>query len=259
MSTAPRVLVYDIETSLQPVAVFQLAGNDWIDQKNILGERHLVSVCWKWVGSPTVYSVSLLNDPKRFAKDPHDDTHVCKVFHKVLMDADVLVAHNGDSFDLRYLKTRMLVHGLDPLPPITSIDTYKVVKQQFLLNSNALDYIGRFLGFGGKKKTPSGLWLEVLNGSRKAIKTMVDYNRRDVTLLEKVFKRLVPYVPDHINRELFGGTGCPYCGSHKIQSRGEHTAKTKVYKRFQCRAPKCLGWFRELKSTVKRPTKYRVI
>lgn len=259
MSAAPRVLIYDIETSLQPVAVFQLANNDWIDHKNIIAERHLISVCWKWLGASKVHSTSLLSDPVRFARDPHDDKGICKTFHDVLMTADVIVAHNGDHFDIRYLRTRMLSHGLPPLPPITSIDTCKVAKQQFMLNSNALDYIGRFLGFGGKKKTTPGLWLDVLNGSRKAIRQMVEYNKRDVTLLEKVFKRLVPYVPDHINRELFGGTGCPYCGSHKIQSRGTHTAKTKVYKRFQCQAVGCLGWFRELKSTVKRPTKYRVI
>ena len=119
--------------------------------------------------------------------------------------------------------------------------------------------LASLLGFGGKKKTTPGLWLEVLNGSRKAIRTMVEYNKRDVTLLEKVFKRLIPYVPNHINRELFGSVGCPYCGSRKIQSRGTHKAIGKIYKRFQCQAPACLGWFREYKSTVKSTTKYRVI
>jgi hypothetical protein len=28
----PRILLYDLETSLQTVAVFQLGGNDWIQQ-----------------------------------------------------------------------------------------------------------------------------------------------------------------------------------------------------------------------------------
>lgn len=256
-SNAPRVLIYDCETSLQPVAVFQLANNDWIDPKNILGERHLVSICWKWLGESKVHSVSLLNDPKRFAKNPHDDAHICKVFHDVLMQADCLVAHNGDRFDLPYIKTRMLVHGMSPLPPITSVDTYKVAKQQFLCNSNKLDYLGRLLGFGGKKNTPSGLWLDVLSGSRKAIHTMVEYNKRDVTLLEKVFKRLVPYISNSVNRELYGGTGCPYCGSHKIQSRGTHKAISRTYQRFQCQS--CQGWFKEAKPLGKNTTKYRIL
>lgn len=257
MAKGPKTLIYDIETSLQPVAVFQLANQDWINPENILGERHLVSVCWKWLGSPKVYSLSLLDDPKRFAKDPHDDRFVCEAFHKVLAEADVIVAHNGDQFDYKYLKTRMLFHGLDVLAPQASIDTYKVAKTQFNLNSNKLDYIGHFLGLGRKKTTPKGLWLDVLRGDRKAIKIMVAYNKRDVTLLEAVFKKLLPFVPNHVSRELFGGTGCPVCGSHKIQSRGVHRAISKVYQRFQCRT--CSKWFREFKSTIKTPTKYRLL
>jgi len=253
----PRVLIYDIESSLQPVAVFQLANQDWINPDNILAERHLVSVCWKWLGESKVYSLSLLDDPKRFNKDPHDDKFICVEFKKVLESADYIIAHNGDSFDFKYLKTRMMFHGLPAMPPIPSIDTYKVAKSQFNLNSNSLDYLGGFLGLGHKKVTPKGLWLDVLRGDRKAIQTMVDYNEGDVTLLEKVFKKLVPYIPNHISRELFNGTGCPRCGSTKIQSRGVHRAISKVYQRFQCQS--CSGWFREYKSSIKTPTKYRIL
>lgn len=253
----PRVLVYDIETSLQPVAVFQLANQDWINPDNILAERHLVSVCWKWLGEKKVYSLSLLDDPKRFSKDAHDDKFICVEFKKVLEEADYIIAHNGDSFDFKYLKTRMMFHGLPALPPVPSIDTYKVAKSQFNLNSNSLDYLGGFLGLGHKKATPKGLWLDVLRGDRKAIQVMTDYNVRDVTLLEDVFKKLVPYIPNHISRELFNGTGCPRCGSAKIQSRGVHRAISKVYQRFCCSS--CGGWFREYKSSIKTPTKYRIL
>ena len=251
----PRILFYDIETSLQPVAVFQLANNDWISPESILGERHLISVCWKWAGESKVNSVSLLDDPNRFKKDPHDDLHIVNVFHKVLLEADVIIGHNADSFDSRYIKTRMLYHGLPALPPITSIDTYKVAKSQLLFNSNKLDYIGKFLKIGAKIKTSPGLWLRVLQGERKAIKEMVDYNKQDVLLLEKVFYKLQPYVQNHINREIFGLTGCPRCGSSKVQSRGFHRAITKTYRRFVC--TKCQGWFRELKGG-KETTKSRI-
>lgn len=239
---SPRILIYDIETSLQLVSVFQLKYNDFIDPDSIIQERHVISVCYKWLGESKVYSISLLDDPKRFAKNPHDDKYVLEEFHKVLSVADCVITHNGDQFDYKYLKTRMLVHGLPVLPPVTSIDTYKVAKQQLLFNSNRLDYLGKLLGLGGKKSTPKGLWLRVLNGDKEAIKTMVDYNKRDVTLLEAVFKKLQPYVQNHLNRQLFGKTGCPRCGSNKVQSRGVHRAISRVYRRFQCQ--KCAGWFR---------------
>lgn len=252
----PRTLLFDIETSLQPVAVFQLANNDWINPDNILSERHLISVCWKWLGEPTIHSVSLLDDPARFNRDPHDDFYVAKVFHGILSEADVVVGHNSNSFDLKYLKTRMLVHGFPVLPPIASLDTYLVLKKHFMLNSNKLDYAAKLLKVGKKMDTPKGLWLDVLRGDRKAIKTMTAYNRVDVDILEKVFKKLQPYMDNHTNRELFGGTGCPRCGSTKFQSRGVHRAITRVYQRFCCN--KCGGWFRKLKSET-GSTQFRIL
>lgn len=256
MTSRPRVLLYDIETSLQPVAVFDLRDNDYINHENILSERHLVSMCWKWLDEPTVHSVSLLDDPKRFAKDPHDDFFVTKKAREILGQADVIVAHFGDQFDQKYIDTRIIYHNLPALPPIASVDTKKVASARFRFNSNKLDYLASYLGYGRKIHTEPGLWLEVLRGSRKAIKSMVTYNKHDVVLLEKVFKRLTPYIPNYINRELFGGTGCPRCGSTKLQSRGVHRAITKVYQRFQCQ--KCFGWFRLLKGE-KKTTKFRVL
>ena len=249
--TAPRILIYDIETSLQLVSVFQLNYNDFIDPDNIIQERHVVSVCYKWLGEPRVHTISLLDDPKRFVKDPHDDRSVVEAFHKVLSTADCIVHHNGDQFDLKYLKTRMAVHGLPTLPPITTIDTYKIAKQAFLFNSNRLDYLGKLLGFGGKKQTPKGLWRDVLRGSPSAIRTMVAYNKRDVTLLEQVFLKLRSHIPNHLNRQLFGlNTGCPRCGSTRVQSRGIHKAISRTYRRFHCQA--CGGWYREVKPVIER-------
>src|SRR3954462_6462880 len=92
----PRILIYDIETSLQTVAVFQLGGNDWIQPHDIIQERHMICAAWQWLGEKEVYTVSLLDDPKRYAKDPKDDKHVVEVLHKVMGEADCIVAHYGD-------------------------------------------------------------------------------------------------------------------------------------------------------------------
>jgi len=252
-----RTLIYDIETSLQTAAIFDLKYNDYISPENLLSERYVISVCWQWLGESKIHSVSVLDDPSRFSRDPGDDTYVLREFAKVLAQADVIVAHNGDAFDYRYLKTRMLIKGLEVPPPVTSVDTYKIVKSNFKFNANRLDYVGKILGVGGKKSTPKGLWLDVLRGSKKAIQTMVDYNKRDVTLLKDVFLKLIPYIPSHINRELFGGSGCPRCGSSKVQSRGTHKAISRVYKRFQCQV--CHGWFRSVLNDKSIKTKYRVL
>lgn len=252
-----RVLIYDIETSLQLVSVFGLAHNDWIKPDAIVQERYIISICWRWLGEKKIHAVSVLDDPKRFAKNPHDDKHVVETFHKVYSEADVVVTHNGDSFDNKWVLTRVLYHGLLPLPPVISIDTNKLAKQKFYFNSNSLDYLGGYLGLGHKKRTPPGLWMRVLKGETDAIKTMVEYNKRDVSLLEDVFIKMRPFMPNIVNRELFNKSGCPRCGSSKVQSRGTHVAVTRTYRRLQCQS--CGGWFRTLRADKGSSTQHRVL
>jgi hypothetical protein len=256
LSNTPRVILWDVETSHNLVAVFQLANQDWIQPENIIQERHLICGSWKVLGERDIDSVSLLDDPKTFKRDPHNDYYVCKKLHEMLMSADAIVHHNGNKFDIKFVETRLLMHGFSPLPPIVMIDTYQVAKNRFLFNSNKLDYLGQYLGVGRKKPTTNGLWLRVLNGDKSAIEDMVAYNKQDVALLERVFMKLKPYIANHLNRQLFGKTGCPRCGSSKVQSRGMHRAITRSYRRFQCQT--CGGWFRDLKTTG-TPTPTRIL
>ena len=254
--TGPRIILWDVETTHNVVAAFQLRDNDYIPHQNILRERYIVCAAWKTFGTQRVHSVSTLDDPKRFKENPHDDRHVIQTLHRVLSDADVLVAHNGDQFDLKMVEGRILIHGMEPLPPKATVDTLKVARRRFRLNCNRLDYLGQILGLGRKKETKPGLWLDVLQGDPTAIKTMLRYNRQDVLLLEQVFLKLRPYVAHHVNREMFGDIGCPRCGSLKVQSRGVYRAITRTYQRFVCLA--CQGWFRQVKSEAVG-TKHRVL
>lgn len=250
-SSSPRILLYDLETSLEAVTVFSLKYNDFIAPESLITERHIISVSYKWLGEKQVHAISLLDDPKRFAKDIHDDRYVVETFHSILSQADAVVGHNSDNFDNRYIRTRALFHGLPALPPITSIDTYKVAKSQLLCNSNKLDYLGGFLKVGRKKPTTAGLWMRAFNGDKKAIREMVRYNIQDVLLLERVFLKLRPHIPNYLNRQLFGlNKGCPRCGSKHVQSRGTHKAISRTYNRYQCQT--CGGWYREVKPVIER-------
>lgn len=254
----PRVLLYDLETTHNIVAVFRLFGEDYISHDKIFQERYIVSAAWKWLGDKRVQAVSTLDDTKLYKRDPHNDLHVCKTLHTQLSQANVIVAHNGDAYDIKFAEARMIKHGLPPLPPIVKIDTLKTAKDRFLFNSNKLDYLGQFLRVGKKVPTEQGLWLGVLKGDKSAIRKMVKYNKGDVDLLERVFKKLQPYMSNHVNRELFGQPegACPRCGSTQVQRRGVHRALTQEYQRFCCTA--CGGWYRERKASGHRP-KTRVL
>ena len=84
-----------------------------------------------------------------------------------------------------------------------------------------------------------------------AVKIMEKYNRQDVVLLEPLYKKLLPWIPNHINAGLFTTKlkpVCPTCGSSHLQSRGETKSKTLTYNRYQCQG--CGTWSRTKKSTT---------
>lgn len=263
MNTNPRILLWDIETMPNVAAVFRLFGQDYISPDNLLQERYMVCASWMWLGEDEVHSVSVLDDPKRYKKDPHNDYAVLKKLHEVMHEADVIVHHNGRAFDSKYLATRLLIQGFSPLPPIPQVDTMAIAKRRFMFNSNKLDYIAKALGVGRKLHTSIDLWMTILKGGKeaeKSIEYMVEYNQQDVFILRDVFLKLRPWYPDYINRLMFNPTelACPFCGSKQYQSRGEHKAKTRSYKRYQCSNKECQGWFSDV-TALKPSAKLKVI
>jgi RNase_H superfamily len=253
----PKIVLWDIETTHNVVAAFQLKSDDYIPHDNILQERYIMSAAWKTLGAKKVEAVCVVDNKALYKKNPHSDLHVCTVLHKVLSEADIIIAHNGDWYDIKFTEARMLANGLPPLPPIQSIDTLKVARTRFLFNSNRLDYLGKFLRVGAKKHTSHGLWLRVLAGDTAALREIVAYNKQDVLLLERVFQKLRPYVRLGIHPVGRGGLECPRCGSKRTQRRGDYRTLTNLYPRFQCQA--CGGWFHDAKADPASKSSKRVL
>lgn len=234
----PKILIFDIETSHNLGYFFDLAPYDRIPHENIVKERCVLSVAWKWLGEKKVHSLRI----DHYDAKEHDDKAILEKFLAVLETADAVVAHYGDKFDVPFLNGRFLINGLNPFPLVKQIDTYKIAKKHFKLNSNKLDYLGRVLGFGGKMSTPKGLWIECVNGNILALNKMEKYNRQDVELLEKVFLKLAPFAKLRYNISTHTGAPCcPSCGSNHIQRRGTYVNTTAKYQRLQCQS--CGSWF----------------
>lgn len=230
----PRILIWDIETSPMVCTTWILRQPN-LSHENILQESLLLTAAWKWHGTQEVYSAAI--NPKR----PKNDKMLISTLYKTLLEADVLVAHNGDKFDLRKFNARAIYHGLKPLPKIPTIDTLKVARRIFSFNSNRLDYLGKFLCGEGKIKTEYDLWLKVMKGDEKALALMVKYNRGDVVVLEKVYDRLRPYIKNHPNIALYQDEiVCPNCGSKALNRRGFKYQATTRRQQFQCCS--CGAW-----------------
>ena len=236
MSYEPKIICWDVETSPMIVATFSLKNNYYIPHTNILQDWYIITASWKEVGKKTVHRKHVACDRGEFHKDPSNDLEVVKALRDVVNEADVLVAHNGDRFDLKKLNARLIYHGLDPINHrIQTVDTLKEVRKVAGFSSNSLDYLTRYLTNGGKMKTPKGLWLDCLDGEYDAVITMADYCDKDVTELEDLYLKLRPYMKSHPNMSSAGTRNCPKCNSSHVHINGYNTSKSGLkYTKYQC-------------------------
>lgn len=168
----------------------------------------------------------------------------------MINEADIVVAHNGKAFDFGRMNSAFLKFKLPPPSPVQKVDTLKVAREVFGFDSNSLENLVQFLGLGEKMATGGyDLWKQCRAGDPKAWAKMKKYNAHDVTLLERVYLTMRPWMSNHPNLNLYAKNECcPKCGgpSTKIQSRGDYQAKTRLYNRYQCRT--CFGWLKEVKA-----------
>lgn len=185
-SKKAKVLIYDIETSYNIVKSWRVGYNLNINPGDILHERKIICISYKWTNENQIYNLSWDKN--------QCDKFMIEQFIEVLNEADLIVSHNGDNFDLPWIKTRALFHSLPMLVNYKQFDTLKIAKRKFNFNSNKLDYISEFLGFGNKIKTEMKLWDDIiLNKCPKAMTKMIEYCDMDVELLEKVYNKLVSW------------------------------------------------------------------
>ena len=84
-------------------------------------------------------------------------------FIKIANTADELVAHNGDKFDIKKLRTRCIYHRIPMFPKYQSLDTLKKAKDNFSFISNSLNAIANYLGLGSKMPHEGfGLWIKCM-------------------------------------------------------------------------------------------------
>ena len=201
-----------------------------------------MSYAAKWLDEKEII-VRALPDFPLYKRDKHDDRALIMELHALLSKADILIAHNGDAFDMKKANARFIMHGLDPIPPLKMIDTLKIARRHFKFNSNKLDALGNYLGVG-RKLAHSGtrLWLACIEGDLKAWKEMKAYNVQDVALLEKIYFKLRPYASNHPNINVISRqtNACPACGSTNLVKRGYHYTLTSEAQQFACKD--CHKW-----------------
>jgi len=190
------------------------------------------------LGDEYVYSDSL-HWHRGWKDDPTNDKVIMESMWKMLDEADVVIAHNGDRFDVPTLNGRFLLHGMKPPSSFVTIDTLKIARRRFKLTSNKLDFLANYLGLGKKVETGGfELWRAIIEDKcTKSFNKMVEYCEHDTWLLEQVYLKLAPWdnkSPVMYLSEVDDKPLCNICGSDKLHKKGFYRTKTQIFQKYQC-------------------------
>lgn len=181
-------LFFDIETSPNVVFSWRIGNKINLSHDNIINERAIICICWKFEGEDKVHSLQW---------DKGCDKEMLKKFSKIMDSADEIIGQNSDRFDIKWVRTRCIFHNVPISAKFVSVDTLKMAKQGFNFNNNRLDYMSKFFGNDGKPETGYQLWKDIcLKHSKEAMNKMIEYCKNDIIILEEVYNKLKPYCPE---------------------------------------------------------------
>jgi uncharacterized protein YprB with RNaseH-like and TPR domain len=224
-------LFFDIETSPN-IGYFWRAGYKLnIDAGNIIEERKIICISWKFENEDKVSNLTW--------DENQCDKQMLIDFIKVANTADEIIGHNGDRFDIKWIRTRCIFHRIQMFPHYRSLDTLKKAKAHFNFNSNRLDYIAQFLGVGAKVKHEGfGMWVKCMKGDKEALKSMVTYCDGDIVVLEDVFLTMQNYIKHNTHSGSINGEmkhTCPNCSSGETKLiKNNFTAAGTIKRLMEC-------------------------
>ena len=207
-------LFFDIETTPMVVYSWRIGSKINISYDNIIDSWKIITICYKWENEDEVHSIRWDSE--------QSDKSMLEEFIEIANEADELIGHNADRFDIKKVRTRCLFHHIPAFPKYRSLDTLKKARGNFAFDSNKLDAIAKYLGVGAKMEHEGfEMWVKVLKNDTEALSTMVDYCKQDVVVLEDVYHAMEHYIKPntHAGVHLLGAEyrySCPICGEKHL-------------------------------------------
>lgn len=227
----PRILYFDIETSLMEVYSFYIGQKVSISPSQIKTPSKIICIAYKWSDENKTHIL-------KWDKN-QDDSKMLSKFNKIAKEADFLCGHNGQNFDVKEIRGAIALRGLaETWCETPVIDTLADCRRMFRFKSNRLDAIARSLGIGHKDPMSLQDWIDVNNGSQKALNKMLKYCKKDVILLEKVHKRLDEYVTPNAKRLMKSSKclgKCTECESKNLIKYGTYTYGGNKLQKYLCK------------------------
>lgn len=110
---------------------------------------------------------------------------------KILRDCHIMYAHNGERFDVRWLRSVALKYGLD-MPRLRLVDPCAVAWRSYRLGRNSLEAVADFLELPQSKiHIPADVWRQaLLDNDDAAWKLLVERCESDVDILNMISRRV---------------------------------------------------------------------
>lgn len=151
---------------------------------------------------PIVFKVDL-SDPDII----NSEKQTLQELNTVLEGYDGIITYFGSRFDVPFIRTRSLYHGIAPIGKKKSLDLYFTVKRVTNPSSRRLDRINQILQISEPSSSPdkTSLGIAEWNGvvfsrNPEMLEYVVDHCVKDVEILENAVNRFKEFLPERISR-----------------------------------------------------------
>lgn len=228
-----KVLLFDIETA-PLIAYLWNRFQKYVPDKQVVEDWYVINWAAKWLFEDEIITGVVTPEESK----NRDDKRIVKKLWDLLNEADIVISHNGDKFDIKMMNGRFFKQGLNLPMPYKSIDTFKAARKRLKLESLGLGKIAKDLGVKQKSDTTFNDWIQCMNGDPKALKKMDEYCQQDVRVLEDVYLKLRPFIQPHPNLGLFIENSdtqmCPACASTHLKKEGVYQTTVNLYDAYRC-------------------------
>lgn len=232
-----RILCFDIETA--PITAYTWGLFDQnIGLNQIKDDWYILSWAAKWYGDPAS-KVMYMDNSK--AKDIRNDRAIVAGLWRILDEADIVITQNGDKFDIKKFNARAIVHGLPPVSPFKSTDTFKESRKVFNFTSHKLEYMSQLLNKKYKKLKHEEypgfeLWKAILGGDKHAWDVMKTYCVHDVLATEELYQVIQGWIKTQNMACFFDDAQIRCrCGSANIYKKGFVFTDAGKFQGYKCK------------------------
>jgi len=230
-------------------------GKQYVGANQILEHNKIISAHWKWEGEDKVHHID-------WGLNKQCDKKIVETLIKEFDKADEIVAHNGDRFDIKWVKSRAIYHGLEMRSNYRSIDTLKLAKSNLNLPSYSLKELCKYYGLP-QKIDAGGIetWQKIqFEKDQEALDHLLFYGDGDIISLEAVFQKLRPYVKLKSNyATLYGNENffCPECSALPYWNKTYTTLAGTLKHYMKCK--RCNTTFNINNSSYQKYFQYKVM